>query len=85
MAKQVVYLELSQGNASNQFLCIEVYRYGTDEEFKTFNQAIKKAQKDFSREVKIHLKQSFNGIGKRNALRIIDADKTVYNKITIEN
>lgn len=85
MAKQVIYLELSQGNASNSFLAIESYKYGADEQFKTFSSAIKKAQKDFSREAKIYLKESFNGITKRNALRIIDASKIVYNKIEINN
>ena len=85
MAKNVIYLELSQGNVSNGFLCIEAYKYGTNEQFKSFNSAIKQARKDFSREGKRYLKESFNGVSKRNSLRIIDIDKTVYNQIEINN
>lgn len=85
MSKQVVYLELSQGNQSNGFLAIESYKYGKDEQFKTFTSAMKQAQKDFGKEAKEYLKISFKTIGTRYALRITGADKIVYNQFEINN
>lgn len=85
MAKQVIYLELSQGKQSNGFLAIEAYKYGTDEQFKTFSSAMKQAQKDFNKEAKHYLKMSFKSIDTRSALKITDADRTVYNQFEVNN
>jgi hypothetical protein len=82
MAKNVIYLELSQGNASNGFLSIEAYKYGTGEQFKTHSSAIKQAQKDFKKEAIKYLKDNLNYIGTRNALRVVE---TVNKGLLIHN
>lgn len=88
MAKNVIYLELSQGNVSNGFYLLQEYKYGKSEEFKTLTSAMNKATKDFKKQAKIHFDQSFKWIGTRNALRItspLEEGILIHNQIEINS
>jgi len=88
MTKQIIYLELSQGNESNRFHTLLEYEYGTGKEFKTLTKAMNKATKDFEKQSIFHLKNSLKWIGTRTALRItspFNEGIMIHNEIEISN